>query len=127
MSKKLLVFIAITFLALSIGSLLVNMPEKKNIHIYNELKKYFPYKLKKELSGVDIVDSRTGKDLDIDNAKVFLVYDDLLKKWGKEHIKLKGDILILYDNDRILQKIKLTKEELGWVENFFNLKKSENL
>ncbi len=127
MSKKLLVFIAITFLALSIGSLLVNMPEKKNTHIYNELKKYFPYKLKKELSGVDIVDSRTGKDLDIDNAKVFLVYDDLLKKWGKEHIKLKGDILILYDNDRILQKIKLTKEELGWVKNFFNLKKNENL
>ena len=127
MSKKLLVFIAITFLALSIGSLLVNMPEKKNTHIYNELKKYFPYKLKKELSGVDIVDSRTGKDLDIDNAKVFLVYDDLLKKWGKGHIKLKGDVLILYDNDRILQKIKLTKEELGWVKNFFNLKKNENL
>ncbi len=127
MSKKLLVFIAITFLVLSIGSLLVNMPEKKNTHIYNELKKYFPYKLKKELSGVDIVDSRTGKDLDIDNAKVFLVYDDLLKKWGKGHIKLKGDVLILYDNDRILQKIKLTKEELGWVKNFFNLKKNENL
>jgi len=119
-SKRLLLAFLAVFLFLSITALISNMPAKKNKRIYNELLQYFPYKLKKELGGLDIVDTRTGKDLDVANAKVFLAYDELLRKWAKKHLILKNKLLlILDDNGHLLKKIKLNDKEKSWVEEFF--------
>lgn len=122
MSKKLIYAISAMFLILSIGALLVNMPQKKEKTIYNQIIAYFPYKLKKELGGLDIVDLKTGKDLDIANSKVFLAWDDLLKKWGKTHLKLKKDTLIIQDDkNQKLKEIKLNKSQKEWIKKFFNI------
>ncbi len=119
-SKKLIWAMLLLFLFLSISLFLENLPQPKNKRVYTELLHYFPYKIKKELGGIDIVDTRTGKDLDIDNAKVYVVYDRYLKKWGQKHLKLQKDtLLILDDKGNLLKTMKLNKKEKEWVEKFF--------
>ncbi|MRJ02917.1 MAG: hypothetical protein GXO19_01365 [Epsilonproteobacteria bacterium] len=123
-SRKLLWGFAFIFIFLSVVALLTNMPESKNMRVYKALLPYFPYKIEKEFGGLDIVDKRTGEDLDVANAQVYIVYDELLKKWGKNHLKLEGDTLyILDEKGKNLSSLQLQNEkERRWVEEFFNLK-----
>ncbi len=123
-SKKLIWAFLFIFIFLSITALLENMPAPKNKRIYEAILPYFPYKITKELGGIDIVDKRTGEDLDIANSKVYLAFDDMLKKWGKTHLKLEGKYLVvLDDNGKEIKRIELkTQKELSWVKNFFGLK-----
>jgi len=122
-SKKLLWAFAIVFLFLSVTALINNLPSKKNKRIYNEILETFPYEIRKELGGLDIVDKRTNKDLDVTNSKVFIAFDELLKKWAKTHIKLKNNTLYIYDdNQKIVKKIELkTNEEKEFIKEFFGL------
>jgi len=119
-SKKIIVGIMLVALFLSISMLITNMPDKKNKRVYSEIIKFFPYEFKKEMTGIDIVDKRTGKDFNIANSKVFLVFDDMLKKWAKTHLELKNNHLIIYDdNHKQKKEIKLSPEEKKWVLKFF--------
>ncbi|WP_281950758.1 hypothetical protein [Nitrosophilus kaiyonis] len=120
-SKRIIFAFLFIFIFLSAIALITNMPQKKNIRVYNAIMPYFPYKIQKEFGGLDIVDKRTGKDLDIANEKVFLAFDNLLKKWGKSHLKLENNtLLVLDDNGKIVKKIELKNEkEKKWVETFF--------
>ncbi len=120
-SKKLIWAFLFIFIFLSITSLLENMPAPKNKRIYEAILPYFPYKITKELGGIDIVDKRTGKDLDIANAKVYQAYDAMLQKWGEKHLKLAGNkLLILDDQGKTLKTITLNQKELAWVKEFFH-------
>ncbi len=120
MNRNLIILITAVFIILSLGALFVNMPEKRNKRVYKEIIQFFPYQLKKELAGVDIIDLKTKKDLDIDNSKVFIVWDDLLKKWGQKHLRLENSNLIIYEENKTLKRLKLNNQnEIDWVKNFF--------
>ncbi len=123
-SKRILWGFLFIFIFLSAVALITNMPEKKDVRVYKEIVKYFPYKIKKEFGGLDITDTRTNKDLDVPNAKVFVIYDDLLKKWGKTHLKLQNNTLIILNDDKSERaKIALkNSKDIEWVKNFFSLK-----
>ncbi len=123
-SKKLVLAFLTLFLFLSISALIQNMPAPKNKRVYEEILPYFPYKIEKELGGIDIVDKRTGEDLDIANSKVYLAFDDLLKKWGKTHLKLENkELIILDDNGKEVKRVQLQNpKEVEWVINFFELR-----
>ncbi len=122
-SKRLLWGFAIVFLFLSVVALVTNMPEKKSKRVYSEILETFPYEIRKEFGGLDIIDKRTGKDLDVANSKVFVAFDELLKKWGKTHIKLEGKTVYVLDDDKkVVKKIVLkNQEELHFVKEFFGL------
>ncbi|MRI83810.1 MAG: hypothetical protein C6I00_05245 [Nitratiruptor sp.] len=120
-STRLLWGFAFIFIFLSVIALLTNMPESKNPRVYKALLPYFPYRIEKEFGGLDIVDKRTGKDLDVENAKVYIVYDELLKKWGRKHLRLEGNRLIVLDdqgNPRATIPLQ-GAEEVHWVQEFF--------
>ncbi len=123
-SKRILWGFLFIFIFLSAVALITNMPEKKDVRVYKEIVKYFPYKIKKEFGGLDITDTRTNKDLDVPNAKVFVIYDDLLKKWGKTHLRLQNNTLIILNDDKSERaKIALkNNKDIEWVKNFFSLK-----
>lgn len=123
-SKRILWGFLFIFIFLSAVALITNMPEKKDVRVYKEIVKYFPYKIKKEFGGLDITDTRTNKDLDVPNAKVFVIYDDLLKKWGKTHLRLQNNTLIILNEDKSERaKIALkNNKDIEWVKNFFSLK-----
>ncbi len=120
-SKKLAWAFLAVFLLLSFTTFISNMPEKKNKRVYETILPYFPFKIIKELGGIDIMDKRTGKDLDIDNAQVYLAFDAMLKKWGKKHLILDGyDLYILDDQGKKIAKIHLkSQEEVDWIKKFF--------
>ncbi len=108
------------FAFLSISMYLSNMPEKKDKHVIEKISAYFPYEMTKTIGGLDLVDKRTGEKLKLDNAKVFLAFDDLLKKWGATHLKVEGStLLILDDNNKTVDTMKLNEKELSFVKEFF--------
>ncbi len=108
------------FAFLSISTFIENMPKKKEKHVIEKISAYFPYELTKTIGGLDILDKKSGKKLKIDNAKVFLAFDDLLKKWGKTHLRLEGSTLVILDDEkRVVDKMVLNKKELSFVKDFF--------
>ncbi len=120
LSKKLVWALMAIFAFLSISTLIMNMPEKKDRHVIEKVSAYFPYEITKTLGGLDIVDKRSGEKLKIDNAKVFLAFDDLLKKWGGTHLKLEGSTLVILDDEnRTVDTMHLNEKEISFVKNFF--------
>ncbi len=119
-SKKMVWVLMAIFAFLSITTFIENMPKKKEKHVIEKISAYFPYELTKTIGGLDILDKKSGKKLKIDNAKVFLAFDDLLKKWGKTHLRLEGSTLVILDDEkRVIDKMVLNKKELSFVKDFF--------
>ncbi len=119
-SKKTVFILMAVFAFLAISSFIVNMPEKKDPQVIAKIKPYFPYEMTKTMGGLDLVDKRTGEKLKLDNAKVFLAYDQYLKKWGKTHLKLEGNrLLILDDNGTQVDAMVLNSEQSAFVRKFF--------
>ncbi len=119
-SKKMVWVLMAVFAFLSISTLIINMPEKKDRHVIEKISAYFPYEITKTIGGLDILDKKSGEKLKIDNAKVFLAFDDLLKKWGATHLKLKDHtLIILNDQNQTVDKMHLDEKELKFVKEFF--------
>ena len=118
-SKRILFVLMAVFAFLSISALIVNMPEKKDPAVMAFIKPHFPYELTKTLGGLDMIDKRTGEKLKLDNAKVFLAYDHYLKKWGKTHLRIENDTLIVTDDNGTRASMPLTPAQRSFVESFF--------
>jgi hypothetical protein len=119
-SKKTVYILMAVFAFLSISAFIVNMPEKKDPAVMAKIKPYFPYEMTKTFGGLDMIDKRTGERLKLDNAKVFIAYDHYLKKWGKSHLKLQGNrLLILDDNGTVVDQMDLNPKDLAFVRHFF--------
>ncbi len=121
-SKKTVYILMAVFAFLSISALIVNMPEAKDKKVINKISPYFPYEITKTLGGLDLRDKRTGERLKLENAKVFLAYDHYLKEWGKNHLRLEGDTLVILDDTgKQVDSMKLDSKDLDFVKRFFNL------
>lgn len=119
-SKKIFILLSVVFLFLSIMALVVNMPENKDKTVMKKLRPYIPYELTKTVGGLDIVDKRTGKKMKIDNAKVFIALDDFTKKWGKTHLRLQTDTLLILDEEnKTIDTMQLTPTQRNFVRHFF--------
>ena len=119
-SKKLVYVLMAVFAFLAISALIVNMPEKKDPQVIEKIKPWSPYEMTKTLGGLDLLDKRTGEKLKLDNAKVFLAYDNYLKKWGKNHLKLEGSRLLnLDDNGTQVDAMDLSPRQSAFVRKFF--------
>ncbi|WP_456381232.1 hypothetical protein [Hydrogenimonas sp.] len=119
-SKKIVYVLMVVFAFLAISAFIVNMPEKKDPQVIEKIKPWFPYELTKTLGGLDLLDKRTGEKLKLDNAKVFLAYDNYLKKWGKSHLKIEdGRLLILDDNGTQVDTMELSPKQAAFVRKFF--------
>jgi len=120
-SKKTVILLSVVFLFLSIMALVVNMPEHKDKAVMEKLKPYIPYEITKTMGGLDIIDKKTGKKMKIDNAKVFIALDEFTKRWGKEHLRLKNDtLLILDDTNKTIDQMQLTPQQKKFVHHFFS-------
>ena len=119
-SKKLVYVLMAVFAFLSISAFIVNMPEKKDPAVIAKLAPYFPYEITKTLGGLDLLDKRTGEKLKLDNAKIYLAYDHYLKKWGKTHLKLEGDTLVILDDSaKPVDTMELDQKQLTFIKKFF--------
>ena len=120
-SKKTIWILMAVFAFLSIGALLVNMPESKDKAVMAKLKPYIPYELTKTMGGLDIIDKHTGEKMKIDNAKVFIAMDAFTKKWGKNHLRVEGSTLVILDDgNNSIDSMPLTPPQRDFVRKFFS-------
>ena len=121
-SRRIVTALAAVLVFLSISALIVNMPEKKDAAVMARLAPYIPYEMTKTVGGLDIIDKHTGEKMKIENAKAFIAFDDLTKRWGKRHLRLNGNVLlILDDTNSTVDRIQLTTSQHTFVQRFFGL------
>ena len=121
--KGLLIGILFAFLVMGIVAMQRAMPDAKDERIYKAIKVYSPYKLEKRMGGLTIVNSQTGTKEKPSAAEVLHRLDELDKEWGKSHLKVSNnDLIILGDNNQTIVKIFIeTNEERAFIQSFFGI------
>lgn len=122
--KKALIFGFFTaFLILGVVSMQRAMPEAKEERIYSAVKVYSPYTLEKRVGGIAIIDKRSGEKEKPSSKEVFHRLDELDKKWGKEHLKIEeNDVLIMGENNQTVARIFIeTEKERAFLKSFFGI------
>ncbi len=121
--KALFLGFLFAFLVLGFVAMQRAMPEAKEDRIYKAVKVYSPYKLEKILGGLAIVDIRTGNKEKPSAAEVLLRYDELDKQWGREHLKVEDNHVIVFgDNNQSITKIFIeTPKEREFLRTFYGI------
>ncbi len=122
--KKALIFGFFTaFLILGMLSMKRAMPEAKENRIYAAIKVYSPYIVEKKVGGLTIIDKRNGEKESPSSQEFFHRVDELDKKWGKEHLSIENnEVLILGENNQTVARIFIeTEKERDFVKRFYGL------
>ncbi|NPA66923.1 MAG: hypothetical protein GXO11_08590 [Epsilonproteobacteria bacterium] len=126
MKRSIFIGMALAFFILGFVSLQRAMPEQKDERMYKAISLYSPYKFEKTIGGLNIINSKTGDKEKPDAASVMHRMDELQKEWGKTHLKVtKEHVIVLGDNKQEITKIAFENPlEKKWVENFYGIKES---
>lgn len=122
--KKALIFGFFTsFLILGILSMQRAMPETKEDRIYKAIKVYSPYIMEKRIGGLTIIDKRDGAKEKPNSADVFHRLDELEEKWGKEHLRVENnEVIILGENNQTIARIFIeTQKEREFIKRFYGI------
>ncbi len=123
MSKNIAIWLGITFLFLAVVALIQSQPQHRDKRVYHILQPYIPYKIEKNMSGLFIRDTITKEKIEPSNTEVYHVLDNLEKKWGKKHLRLENETLIIVDdaNKTLKTVILRNKKEKAYIHDFFGL------
>ena len=123
MKQGLFIGVIAAFLVLGFVSMQRAMPAAKEDRIYKAIKVYSPYKLEKRMGGLTIVDSRDGRKEKPSAAEVLLRQDELDSQWGKKHLMIQNDdVIVLGDHNQSIVKIHIqTPQEKAWVKKFYGI------
>ena len=125
MKKYIFWVLGIAFIIFGFSAYVQSVPETKNNRVYKEIKKYSPYYLDKRFGGLTIM-SKEDKDFKEKplNIEVFHRLDELEKDWGKLHLKLNVNKLVVIDNNSsTVAIIKLdNKDEIQFINRFYGIK-----
>ena len=125
MNAKKGFFLGLLFAFFMLGFIAIQKatPAAKPDRIYKEIKVYSPYKFEKRMGGLTIVDTRTGTKEKPNAADALYRMDELDQKWGREHLKVEGnELVVLGDNNQSITKIYIQdSHERAWLKNFFGI------
>jgi len=125
MNVKKALFLGFLFAFFMLGFIAIQKatPAAKPDRIYKEIKVYSPYKFEKRMGGLTIVDTRTGTKEKPNAADALYRMDELDQKWGREHLKVEGnELVVLGDNNQSITKIYIQdSHERAWLKNFFGI------
>ncbi|SFV62273.1 hypothetical protein MNB_SV-9-413 [hydrothermal vent metagenome] len=125
MKKYIFWILGLAFMLFGFSAYVQSVPESKNDRVYTEIKKYSPYYLDKRFGGLTIL-SKEDKNFKLKptNMEVFHILDKLEKDWGKVHLKLNSNTLLVLDNNSSnLAIIKLeNQDEINFIKKFYGIK-----
>ena len=125
MNVKRGIFLGAVFAFFVLGFIAIQKatPAAKSDRIYKEIKVYSPYKFEKRMGGLTIINVKTGEKEKPNAADALYRMDDLDQHWGKKHLKVVGnEVIILGDNNQTVSKIFIqTKEEREWLHKFYGI------
>jgi len=122
--KRVLIFgLLAGFLIMGILALKRAIPAPKEDRIYQEFKKYSPYKFEKRLGGLTIVDTRNDTKEKPNASDVLLRMDELEKTWAKTHISIENNsTLNIKKDDNTTAKIDIkNSKERAFIKSFFGI------
>jgi len=112
------------FLLVALVAFFQSKPTTKNARIYQAVQHYSPYYLEKRLGGLTILsrEDETFKEKPA-NMTLYKEFERLERNWGKSHLRIEGDtLLILDDNASIKTRIPLkTDEERQFVHHYYGV------
>jgi len=112
------------FFALAILAFMSSKPSHKNERIYKAVQKYSPYYLDKRLGGLTIKNREDEKFKEKPtNMTVFQEFERLERTWGKKHLKIENNTLVIRDNNGTTQaSIPLKSDkELTFIHNYYEV------
>lgn len=126
MSKKnnnlLLLGFLVGFFIIGYVSFKDALPQDKNERVYSIIKPYLPYTIEKRLGGFTIIDKKTGDKEKPPASEALKFMDTLDKKWGKEFLKVEGNVLMILDeNKHVIKQLEITPDEKAWIAKFFEI------
>ncbi len=112
------------FLLFGLNAFMQSRPAPKNTRIYTEVQHFSPYFLDKRFGGLEIR-SKTDPDFKEkpNNMTLFQEFERLEREWGKQHLKLqKNTLLILDDNGTVQKEVPLqNKAELDFIHRYYRI------
>ncbi len=123
MKKGLFVGVIAASLILGYSALKNATPSKKEERIFKEIRPYSPYTLEKRMGGLEILDKRTGTKEKPSASEVLLRLDELESKWGKEHLRIEGnELIILGENNQSIIRLYIQNEkERKFLKDFYGI------
>jgi len=112
------------FFALAILAFMSSKPSPKNERIYKTVQKYSPYYLDKRLGGLTI---KSKEDEDFKekptNMTIFKEFERLERTWGKQHLTVENNTLIIRDNNGTTQAtVPLqSNKELTFIHTYYEV------
>jgi hypothetical protein len=122
-SKYLIFALAIGFFLIGFNVYQEAKPTPK-APIYKEIKKYSPYYLEKRFGGLEILSKNDSNFKEKpSNMELFHRMEALEKDWGKKHLKIEKDILIISDNNKTtLTKIPIKNQmDKDFIHKFYGI------
>jgi ribosomal protein L36 len=122
--KLLLPALFLGFLFIGLIAFMQSRPSHKNARVYTTVKKFSPYVLEKRFGGLEIINKEDPEFKEKpNNMTLFKEFERLERAWGKKHLKLKGDLLIINDNNgSTLHTLPLqNKDEIEFVHRYYGI------
>ena len=122
--KYLPIALLIGFMLFGLSAFIQSKPSTKNDHVYKTVQKYSPYYMDKRFGGLTILNKEDPEFKEKpNNMTLFKEFERLEKAWGKTHLKIENNTLIILDNNGSQQATLLfqSKEESDFAHQFYGL------
>jgi len=123
-NRFLLPALFLGFLIFGLAAFMESKPNPKNIRVYKTVQQYSPYYLDKRFGGLQIMSKEDPEFKEKpNNMTLFKEFERLEKAWGKTHLKLQNDQLIILDNNGTKQASLPLKsqEEIDFVHQYYGV------
>ena len=99
-------------------------PSPKNTRIYKTVQHYSPYYLDKRFGGLQIMSKADPEFKEKpNNTTLFQEFERLEREWGKQHLKVENNTLIILDDNGTKQAslpIK-TQDERTFIQHYYGV------
>ena len=122
--KYLPIALLIGFVLFGLSAFFQSKPSPKNERVYKTVQKYSPYYMDKRFGGLTILNKEDPEFKEKPtNMTLFKEFERLEKRWGKTHLKIENNTLIILDNNNTQQATLLfnTKEEIDFAHQFYGI------
>jgi hypothetical protein len=122
--KYLPIALVLGFLIFGLDAFMQSKPSNKNKRVYQTVQKYSPYYLDKRFGGLTIMNREDPEFKENpNNMTLFKEFEKLEKAWGKKHLSVKNNQLIIVDNNGTqLSSLPLqSKDEIDFVHSYYGI------
>ena len=124
LNKYLLPALFLGFLIFGLAAFMESKPSHKNARIYKAVQQYSPYYLDKRFGGLQIMSKEDPEFKEKpNNMTLFKEFERLEREWGKRHLKIEQNQLIILDNNGTQQAILPLKDqdEVAFVHRYYGV------